>query len=102
MATTIKSGGARYPTRPLPQAPQQPEQLPDQPPEWPPEEGLPPEMETQPPEIYPGEPCRTIADEQRERSEEIQAMGVQAWIDAHDQRNPENQQQQVAGVIAPY
>jgi hypothetical protein len=95
MATTIKTG-ARYPTRPLPQAPQQPEQLPDQPPpdmEWPPEE------EVQPPEA---EVCRTIADEQRERSEEIQAMGVQNWIDAHDQRNPENQQQQVAGVIAPY
>jgi hypothetical protein len=100
MATTIKSGGARYPSRPLPQAPQQPEQLPDQPP---PDMELPPEGEMLPPqegEWLPDEPVMTIADEQRARSLEIEAMGVEEWKNAHDERNPDETQRQVEGVTS--
>jgi hypothetical protein len=49
----------------------------------------------------PAEPegFRTIADEQRARSEEIQRMGVAAWVEAHDERTAEERQQKpVAGV----
>lgn len=44
-------------------------------------------------------PVMTIADEQRARSAEIQAMGVEKWKEAHDQRSPEERQpRQVPGV----
>jgi hypothetical protein len=46
----------------------------------------------------PDEPVRTIADEQRERSAEIEAMGVEAWKAAHDERSQEEEQHQVPGV----
>ena len=42
---------------------------------------------------------KTVADEQRERSEEIQKQGVDAWKAAHDERSPEERQgRQVPGV----
>lgn len=44
------------------------------------------------------EPVRTIADEQRQRSEEIQRMGVTAYMAQFDTRDPEAQQQTVPGV----
>ena len=43
-------------------------------------------------------PVRTIADEQRERSDEIAAMGTDAWVKAHDERDPEAKPKAVAGV----
>ena len=47
----------------------------------------------------PEPPTKTIADEQRERSEEIQKQGVDAWKAAHDERSPEERQgRQVPGV----
>jgi hypothetical protein len=45
-----------------------------------------------------GEPVKTVADEQRERSEEMQTMGVDKWMAQFDQR-PENERpKQVKGV----
>ena len=41
---------------------------------------------------------RTIADEQRERSDEIAAMGVEKYKQSIDQRRPEDRPKQVAGV----
>ena len=43
-------------------------------------------------------PVRTIADEQRERSDEIAAMGTAAWVEAHDEREPDAKPKAVAGV----
>jgi hypothetical protein len=50
------------------------------------------------PETQPEPPVRTIADEQRERSAEMEAMGMDAWIAAHDQRSADEQPQQIPGV----
>jgi hypothetical protein len=47
---------------------------------------------------YEPERVRTIVDEQRERSEEMQRMGVEAWKAANDQRTPEQMPQPVEGV----
>ena len=48
----------------------------------------------------PEPPVKTVADEQRERSEEIQKQGVEAWKAAHDGRSPEERQgRQVPGVV---
>ena len=41
---------------------------------------------------------RTIADEQRERSDEIAAMGVEKYKQSIDQRRPEDRPKTVAGV----
>jgi hypothetical protein len=42
---------------------------------------------------------KTIADEQRERSEEIQRMGVTKYVESIDQRTPEEKQMKpVQGV----
>jgi hypothetical protein len=46
----------------------------------------------------PGEPVETIVDEQRARSAEIEAMGVEAWKAEHDERPAEEKQKTVAGV----
>jgi hypothetical protein len=43
-------------------------------------------------------PVRTIGDEQRARSAEIEAMGTDAWVKAHDERDPDAKQKAVAGV----
>jgi hypothetical protein len=43
-------------------------------------------------------PVVTVVDEQRARSAEIQAMGVENWKAAHDERDPEAKPQTVAGV----
>jgi hypothetical protein len=52
----------------------------------------------EPIEAAPVEPVHTIADEQRARSEEIQRMGVTAFMAQFDTRDPEAQQQPVPGV----
>jgi hypothetical protein len=44
------------------------------------------------------EPVHTIADEQRQRSEDIQRMGVTAYMAQFDTRDPEAIQQTVPGV----
>jgi hypothetical protein len=47
----------------------------------------------------PEPPVKTVADEQRERSEEMQKEGVDAWMAAHDERTPEDRQgKPVTGV----
>ncbi len=54
--------------------------------------------------LYPqfiAPPCYTIADEQRDRSAEIEEVGLINWIDQHDSRTEEEKadsQLQVAGV----
>ena len=46
----------------------------------------------------PEPPVKTVADEQRERSEEMQREGVEAWKAAHDERSEEERQpKQVPG-----
>jgi hypothetical protein len=47
---------------------------------------------------YPGEPVTTIAQEQRERSDEMAATGVEAWKASHDERDPDDQPRTVPGV----
>ena len=44
------------------------------------------------------EPVPTIADEQRQRSEDMQRMGVTAYMAQFDTRDPEAQPQTVPGV----
>jgi hypothetical protein len=46
----------------------------------------------------PATPVKTIADEQRERSEEMQGEGMQAWKDEHDERDPDEKPKTVPGV----
>jgi hypothetical protein len=46
----------------------------------------------------PVEAVQTIADEQRERSAEIEDMGVEAWKAAGDERPASEKQKTVAGV----
>jgi hypothetical protein len=44
-------------------------------------------------------PVQTIADEQRERSEEMAREGVEKWKERHDQRSEEDRQSRpVSGV----
>jgi hypothetical protein len=44
-------------------------------------------------------PVQTIADEQRERSEEIAREGVEKWKERHDQRSEEDRRMRpVTGV----
>ena len=63
----------------------------------------PPEAETLPEDApYTPPPVRTIADEQRERSAEIQAQGVESWKAEHDERSEEDKKpHQVRGVAPP-
>lgn len=92
-------------TRPTPRRdtktiPAPPKRLPEYVP-LPPPTGLGGQPETlpeEPGEAGPVEPLHTIADEQRQRSEEIQRMGVTAYMAQFDTRDPEAQQQPVAGV----
>ena len=93
---TSRSAPQRPPYRPEEQAPpDQPDQsLPDET-----DQGYPDEGEWSPrPEENQAIPVKTVGQEQLERSREMQEMGIQNWIDAHDDRNPDNQQQAVAGV----
>jgi hypothetical protein len=41
----------------------------------------------------------TVGQEQLERSREMQEMGIHNWVAAHDERDPDQQPQQVAGVV---
>ena len=79
------------PQRRASRLPNTPGQLPD---EWP---GVEPE------EIEPGAPAQSdvvpVGVEQFQRSQEMQAMGIHNWVAAHDERNLDEPQQQVAGVI---
>jgi hypothetical protein len=40
----------------------------------------------------------TVGEEQLQRSREMQEMGIANWVAAHDERDPDQQPQQVAGV----
>jgi hypothetical protein len=46
-------------------------------------------------------PVQTIAEEQRERSDEIARMGVENYKASIDQRGPDDKPRPVAGVISP-
>jgi hypothetical protein len=74
-----KGGGSAFPPRPE----QNPDPLP------PIEE---PEAEEEAPRVV------TVGEEQLARSLEMQAMGIEAWKAAHDERNPDQTEQSVAGV----
>jgi hypothetical protein len=56
------------------------------------------QVEAASPETQPDPPVRTAADEQRERSQDIQDKGVEAVKAAHDERDPKDRPQAVAGV----
>jgi hypothetical protein len=74
--------------------PDEPEQLPESPPdnEWP-DVPVDPEAEQMPvSDVVP------VGVEQLERSREMQEMGIANWVAAHDERGPDYQQEQVAGV----
>jgi hypothetical protein len=43
-------------------------------------------------------PVRTIADEQRERSDQIARQGVEKWKAERDERGPDDKPKQVPGV----
>ena len=61
----------------------------------------PPPPATQLPEP-PAPPLKTIADEQRARSDEIARAGVEKWKAAHDERTDEEKAgRQVPGVAPP-
>jgi hypothetical protein len=53
-------------------------------------------------EVEPGAPAQgeviPVGVEQLQRSQEMQAMGIHNWVAAHDERNPDYQQQAVEGV----
>ena len=105
MATTIKRTTIHHsPSRrppPLPEPPRRAlggrapeiEQPIYQPDEIPPDEQAPPEDEEN--------KVVTVGEEQLQRSLEMQAMGIEAWKQAHDERPPDEQQQSVEGV-GPY
>ena len=60
-----------------------------------------PEPEITEPEQQPVSEVVTVQEEQLARSQEMEAMGVNAWVAAHDERGPEYQQQAVEGVGTP-
>jgi hypothetical protein len=69
------------------------------PPHLPPQDAEPePEPELEAEAGLPEPPVRTIADEQRERSDQMMAIGVQAWMAQFDQRDPSAQPHAVEGV----
>jgi hypothetical protein len=60
-----------------------------------------PEPEDDPPAAATkaeAQPVRTIADEQRERSDQIAREGVEKWKADHDERSPDDKPKQVPGV----
>jgi hypothetical protein len=53
------------------------------------------------PDLKPVDPAtqvKTIGDEQRERSTEIEKVGVAKWVEEHDQRDPADKPRAVEGV----
>jgi hypothetical protein len=83
----------RAPQRPAPQ-PEQP--IYDEPstlPEYAPDNQWP-----DVPEQTPVSDVVPVGVEQLARSQEMQAMGIANWVAAHDERGPDYQQEQVAGV----
>jgi len=81
-----------HPTPPPPKPP-----TPPPPPAPKPED--PQAAKTAEPQPKPPEPVKTIADEQRERSEEIAREGVEAWKAKHDERTEEEKKgRPVTGV----
>jgi len=51
--------------------------------------------------IPPEPPVETIADEQRKRSAEIEAMGIDAWKASQDTRSEAEKQPQAVPGVAP-
>jgi hypothetical protein len=60
----------------------------------------PPSAQPTTPAAKPPEPVKTIAEEQRERSEEIQREGVEAWKAKHDERTEDEKKGRVVTGVA--
>jgi hypothetical protein len=61
-----------------------------------------PEAGKPPPPLPPEPLVQTVADEQRERSAEIEHEGVEKWKEQHDERAPEDRTNKpTPGVAAP-
>jgi hypothetical protein len=86
-------------TQPHPEPPK-PAPPPPKPPEDPQDKTAATKAELELQKKQAGEPVKTIADEQRERSEEMEKEGVDKWMSKFDQRAPEERRQQIKGVIA--
>jgi hypothetical protein len=71
---------------------------PKQPPHDEPPRELPHEPPDSPPLNSPDQPAETVVEEQRRRSEEIEAMGVEKWKAAHDERVRDQKPEAVPGV----
>ena len=103
MATRPQTRQRQAPPLPRDQIPPPPSRLPGYAP-LPPPTSLGPEGEAQEPQEgaaplnWPYAPPMTIADEQRARSLEIQAMGATAYMAQFDTRTAEEMSQTVAGV----
>jgi hypothetical protein len=105
MATIKRTTTTTYraPQRPRPE-PEQPiygqdSRLPDEPstlPEYAPDNQW-PDVPVEP-EQMPVSDVVTVGEEQLQRSREMQEMGIANWVAAHDERDPDQQPQQVAGV----
>jgi hypothetical protein len=95
-STTVQARPRTLP--PLEQSPSRlggrvdaPEQLPEN--QWP-DVPVDPESEAVESQVV------TVGQEQLERSREMQEMGIANWVAAHDERDPADQPQQVAGVTS--
>jgi len=110
---TTSTTVSKSPARTLPSIPAEPQsprrlagradELPDQLPggednQWP---DVPTDGDSPRPEENQDVPVVTVGQEQLERSREMQEMGIANWVAAHDERDPADQPQQVAGV-GPY
>jgi hypothetical protein len=106
MATIKRTTTTTYraPQRPAPRPePEQPiygqdSRLPDEPstlPEYAPDNQW-PDVPDQ--EVAEQPTVLTVGEEQLQRSREMQEMGIANWVAAHDERDPDQQPQQVAGV----
>jgi hypothetical protein len=84
-----------HPTPPPPKPPTPPQTPPPAPK---PED--PQAAKTSEPHPKPPEPVKTIADEQRERSDEIQREGVEAWKAKHDERTEDEKKGRVVTGVA--
>jgi hypothetical protein len=94
---TVKRTATAYRTPQRPPQPEQPieEPLPDEN-RW---DDNPPEVEAEAEaEQLPVSDVVPVGVEQLERSQEMEAMGIANWVAAHDERDPDQQPQQIAGV----
>jgi hypothetical protein len=100
MATINRTTTTTYraPQRPRPEPEQPIYGQPDEPstlPEYAPDNQWPDDPEA---EQLPVSEVVPVGVEQLARSQEMEAMGIANWVAAHDERDPDQQPQQIAGV----